>query len=79
MTIRVVTDSTNDLPEQVTARLGIVVVPLYINFGIESFRDGVDLSREAFYARLPESDPLPTTSMPGPEAFLQVYEGLASE
>jgi len=79
VSIRIVTDSTNDLPEQVTARLGIVVVPLYINFGLESFRDGVDLSREAFYARLPDSDPLPTTSMPGPEAFLQVYEDLASE
>lgn len=79
MSIRIVTDSTNDLPEQVTARLGITVVPLYINFGLESYRDGVDLSREAFYARLPDSDPLPTTSMPGPEVFLRVYEDLVSE
>ena len=79
MTIRIVTDSTCDLPEDVVAKYGITVVPLYINFGAESYLDGVELSREEFYRRLPDHDPPPTTALPGPQRFLQVYERLAAE
>jgi DegV family protein with EDD domain len=79
MTIRIVTDSTCDLPEQIAAQYGIAIVPLYINFGLESYLDGIDLSREAFYARLPDCDPPPTTAVPGPQMFLQAYERLAEE
>jgi DegV family protein with EDD domain len=79
MTIRIVTDSTCDLPEEIAAQLGITIVPLYINFGGESYLDGIDLSREAFYARLPDCDPPPTTAMPGPQMFLEAYERLADE
>ena len=79
MTIRIVTDSTCDLPKEIAAQHGITVVPLYINFGSESYLDGVDLSREAFYARLPDCDPPPTTAMPGPQMFLKAYEKLAEE
>jgi DegV family protein with EDD domain len=79
MTIRIVTDSTCDLPEEIVAEHGIRVVPLYINFGDESYLDGVDISREEFYARLPDCDPAPTTAMPGPQMFLQTYEELAAE
>jgi DegV family protein with EDD domain len=74
-----VTDSTCDLPDEIITQYGIAVVPLYINFGLESYLDGVDLSREAFYDRLPDCDPLPTTSMPGPHMFLEAYERLAEE
>jgi DegV family protein with EDD domain len=79
MTIRIVTDSTCDLPEEIAAQYGITIVPLYINFGLESYLDGIDLSREAFYARLPDCDPLPTTAVPGPQMFLEAYERLADE
>jgi DegV family protein with EDD domain len=79
MTIRVVTDSTCDLPEEIAAQYGITILPLYINFGLESYRDGIDLTREAFYARLPVCDSLPTTAMPGPQVFLEAYERLADE
>ena len=79
MTIRIVTDSTCDLPEEIAAQYGIRTVPLYINSGGESFLDGIDLSREAFYARLPECDPPPTTAIPGPQMFLNAYEKLADE
>jgi DegV family protein with EDD domain len=79
MTIRVVTDSTCDLPEQIAAQYGIAIVPLYINFGLESYLDGIDLSREAFYERLPDCDPPPTTAIPGPQMFLKAYERLADE
>jgi fatty acid-binding protein DegV len=71
MTIGIVTDSTCDLPKEIAAQHGITIVPLYINFGHESYLDGIDLSREAFYARLPDCDPPPTTAMPGPQMFLK--------
>ncbi len=79
MTIGIVTDSTCDLPEEIAAQHGITIVPLYINFGGESYLDRIDLSREAFYARLPDCDPPPTTAMPGPQMFLEAYERLADE
>jgi DegV family protein with EDD domain len=79
MSVRIVTDSTCDLPPDVLAEHRIAVVPLYINFGAQSFLDGVDLTREQFYARLPSSSPSPTTSAPGAGAFLEVYQRLIAE
>ena len=66
MTIRIVTDSTCDLPESVVQECGITIIPLYVNFGARSYLDGVELSRREFYEMLPESDTFPTTAMPGP-------------
>jgi DegV family protein with EDD domain len=77
--IRIVTDSTCDLPEEVTKQLAITVVPLHINQGDNTFLDGIDLSREDFYKRLPDYDPSPSTATPGPDAFLKAYERLADE
>jgi len=79
MTIRIVTDSTCDLPEGVVTEHGITVVPLYINFGDQSYLDGVELSRQEFYERLPDFETPPTTAAPGPEFFRQTYERLADE
>lgn len=79
MSIRIVTDSACDLPESVVADYGIAVVPFHINIGHQSYLDGMELSRQEFYERLPEYDPLPTTAAPGPEMFRQVYERLAIE
>jgi DegV family protein with EDD domain len=77
MEIRIVTDSTCDLPAQTVNEYKIEVVPLLINQGGNTFLDGINLSREEFYARLPEFKPAPTTSTPGPEIFRQLYEKLA--
>ncbi len=79
MEIRIVTDSTCDLPEQTVSKHKIAVIPLHINQGEKSFRDGVDLSREEFYAQLPDYKPAPTTAAPSPEIFRQIYEKLAEE
>jgi len=79
MSVRIVTDSTCDLPEEIVAEYDIAVVPLYINIGDQGYLDGVELSREEFYERLPDCDPPPTTATPGPEQFRQVYEALADE
>jgi DegV family protein with EDD domain len=79
MSIKIVTDSTCDLPESVVADHGITVTPLYINIADQSYLDGVELSREEFYGRLPDWESVPTTAVPGPEMFRQAYERLADE
>ena len=75
--VRVVTDSTADLPAELVAELGITVIPLQVIFGSESFRDGVDLTAEEFFERLPQEKELPTTSQPSVGEFQQAYEALA--
>jgi DegV family protein with EDD domain len=75
--IGIVTDSTCDLPDSVVRELGIEVVPLYINYGSHGLLDGVEISRQEFYERLPNAVPLPTTGTPGTEAFRKAYEILA--
>ncbi|MBI1793241.1 MAG: DegV family protein [Chloroflexi bacterium] len=79
MNIRIVTDSTCDLPEEIVSRHAISVIPLAINVGDKSFLDGVDLTRSEFYTRLPDFNPHPKTAAPGPEVFTQVFEHLAHE
>ncbi|MGD2104555.1 MAG: DegV family protein [Anaerolineae bacterium] len=79
MPIKIVTDSTCDLPEQAVADLGITVVPLYINVGQESYLDKIDMSRHEFYERLPHFEHHPQTASPGPEMFRETYERLAAE
>lgn len=77
MPIKIVTDSTCDLPEAIIKLYDITVVPMFIHFGAKDYRDGIDISREEFYQRLPQSFPLPTTATPGPGVFTQFYEELA--
>jgi len=77
--VKIVTDSTSDLPLQVAKELGITVVPLYVHFGEEVFRDGVDISGDEFYHRLTEGPILPKTSAPSPDTFKQLYNDLAKE
>lgn len=79
MTIRIVTDSTCDLPENVIQELEITLVPLYINIGDQGFLDGIEITRKEFYTNLPNYDLHPTTGVPGMDAFTQTYERLVSE
>ncbi len=72
----IVLDSTADFPDAAERFPNWRVVPLYVNFGTESFRDGVDLTAEQFYARLPTAPALPTTSQPTPADFRAAYEAL---
>lgn len=73
----IVVDSTADFPEAQARFPNWRVVPLYVRFGDESYRDYVELSPEEFYARLRTADELPTTSQPTPGDFLAAYEELA--
>ncbi len=79
MTVKIVTDTTSDLTPRIADPLGITVVPLYINFGTESYIDGVTLTTEEFYQKLATGKILPTTAVPGPAAFAQVYDKLSQE
>ncbi|HEY0414944.1 MAG TPA: DegV family protein [Gaiellaceae bacterium] len=72
----VVLDSTADFPEAPDRFPNFRVVPLYVRFGDESFRDYVDIDPQRFYARLESAPELPTTSQPTPADFLAVYEDL---
>jgi fatty acid kinase fatty acid binding subunit len=75
----VVTDSTSDLPEAWRDRYDIEVVPLKVLFGEETFRDGVDMNNEQFFARLAASAKLPTTSAPSPGEFAELYTRLSKD
>lgn len=77
--VRVVTDSTADLPPETAQELEITVVPLHVLFGEESYRDGIDLTSEEFFRRLEHAPQLPRTSQPSVGEFQQTYERLAEQ
>jgi DegV family protein with EDD domain len=77
--IALVTDSTCDLPRELAAALKIKIVPQYVIFGEESFRDGVDLDGETFYKRLENSPVMPRTSQPSASDFLVAYQQARQE
>ena len=74
--IKIVTDSTAYLSEEAVRKHDIRVVPLYVHFGNEAFREGVDISDEEFYARLKAAPELPTTSQPSAGEFHEVFKEL---
>jgi DegV family protein with EDD domain len=77
--VRVVTDSTADIPTDMVAALGIAVVPSYVVFGSESYREGVELTKQQFYAKLRTTRVIPTTAAPPPAVYEEIYRGLARE
>jgi DegV family protein with EDD domain len=79
MTIRVVTDSTCDLPAGTIEKYGIKVLPLYINVGEREYLDGIDITREEFYEKLPDFPTHPTTAVPSPMKFKAIYDALAED
>ncbi len=72
--IALVTDSTCDIPQELIEQERIHVIPALINIGQKTLRDGIDLTRDAFYEMLPSLPKLPTTSAPSPNDFIHVYE-----
>ncbi|HEX5799021.1 MAG TPA: DegV family protein [Gaiellaceae bacterium] len=72
----IVLDSTADLPDAQIRHPNMRVVPLYVRFGEQSFRDYVELDPHGFYERLRGAAELPTTSQPTPQDFLSTYAAL---
>jgi len=79
MTMRIVTDSTCDIPKQVMDEFAITIIPAFINFGEESYRDEVELSRAEFYRRISNLNVIPKTASPSVGIFRQTYEQLAAQ
>lgn len=77
--VRIVADSTSDIPAEVRERLDIYTVPLKVLFGEETYTDSVTIQADEFYEKLKASPVLPTTSQPSPAEFGELYERLLDE
>lgn len=77
--LQIVTDSTSDIPTDICKKFNIVIVPLKIQFGSETYTDKVTIDAETFYSKLKESDAIPTTSQPSPQEFMDVYSKILEE
>ncbi|MEE8519002.1 MAG: DegV family protein [Dehalococcoidia bacterium] len=76
MAVKVVTDSTSDIPPELAAKLGITVIPLTVFFGDQPYKDGVDISTDEFFVRLTTGSVLPRTTQPTVGEFAEVYKPL---
>lgn len=74
MAVRIITDTMCDVPEAYVKKYNIRVMPLTVHFGNESYKDGVDITREEFYAKLDVSENLPTTSQVSPVEFIDIFK-----
>lgn len=79
MTVKIITDTLSDITDDLAKELDLTVVPLYVRFGEEIFRDRVEITTEEFYRRLVYESTLPSTTQPTPHDFAEVYGKLAEE
>jgi DegV family protein with EDD domain len=77
--VKIVTDSSADIPEKIAKDLDISVVPLYVRFGEQVYRDRIDISEDDFYQRLTRDTIHPSTIQPSPQDFTNVYKNLAKD
>lgn len=77
--VAIVTDSTSDLTPALLQQHGITVVPLNVHFGLETFRDGVDIDASEFMRKMETAGKLPTTSQPAVGAFEDAFRALAAD
>jgi DegV family protein with EDD domain len=79
MTVKIVTDTLTDITDDLAKEWGLTVVPLYVRFGKQIYRDRVEITTEDFYRRLVNEPVLPSTTQPTPNDFAEVYQKLAQE
>jgi len=79
MPVKIVTDSTSDISSELARTLDVAVVPAYVKFGDEVYRDGVDISGDGFYQKLATSFVYPVTSPPTPADFFKVYSDCSKD
>jgi len=72
--IKILTDSTNDLSMEILQKYDVSIVPLYVEFGDESFKDGVELTPEQLFRMVDANGVLPKTSAPSPFDFQNIYK-----
>jgi len=74
--IRIVTDSTCDLPDEVLKEYDIAVAPLTVRFGQQSFKDRVDITTEEFFEKMGKSKEVPSTSQVSVGEFTDIFKAL---
>lgn len=79
MALRIVTDSVSDLPPALAQANDITVIPCYVVIGNETYKDGVEITADRFYSRLPDLPRLPSTSQPTIADFQGVYQRLLDQ
>ncbi len=79
MPIKLIVDSVADIPVDLAKQLDITIWPLIVNFGAESYLDGVELNSEAFFEKLEQSDIMPTTSQISIGRFIEYFEALKDD
>ncbi len=77
--IKIVTDSTADLPKEIYEKYDIEVLPLLINFGEESYLDGVEINTNEVFERIKNDNILPTTAQVTPNRFVEIYKKYLAE
>ena len=77
--VKIICDSTGDIPEEIRKQYDITIVPLNVLFGTDNYQDGVGITPAQFYKMLVESKVHPTTSQPAPGLFAEAYQKLAKE
>ena len=79
MVVKIVTDSACDIPVEIARKLSITIVPLYIQIGDQTYRDGIELTTDRICHELVHGHEIPKTSMPSPGDFITTYNNLATE
>jgi len=79
MTVKIITDSLGDIPADIVKKLDISIIPIQVLFGTQSFRDGIDMTTEQFYARLVNTKTLPTTAVPALGVFSEIYDRVSEK
>ncbi|OFI05070.1 DegV domain-containing protein [Clostridium acetireducens DSM 10703] len=77
--IKIVTDSTADLPKEVVEKYNIDVLRLLVNFGQETYTDGLDINLKQLLNKMENSNIFPTTTQFNPQKFVQCYKKYLSE
>jgi len=77
MSVAIIADSSSDIPKDISEKYSLTIIPLYVIFGSETFKDdGKQLTIKSFYDKIRKSPALPTTSQPTPGDFLEIYKEL---
>ncbi|MBN1191399.1 MAG: DegV family protein [Dehalococcoidales bacterium] len=79
MTVKIITDSMADLPVDLIKKHNITVIPVNVLFGMDCYRDGVDMTTEQFYDKLVASKTIPTTAVPSLGTFVDIFKKVLEE
>jgi len=77
--VKIITDSCSDITPELAEQLGITIVPLYVHFGEDAYRDNVDINTDEFYRKLIQSKVMPITSTVTPKFFCELFTQIAGE